>query len=102
MFTAILVFHVVCCILLIVIVLMQSSKSEGLAGAFGAGGGQAIFGSRTGDILTKTTTGLAVTFMVTSLVLAMLSTHRSEALVEGLARPEEAATAPTSAPPPAE
>lgn len=89
MFTAILVFHVTCCVLLIVIVLMQSSKSEGLAGAFGAGGGQTIFGSRTGDILTKTTTTLAILFMVTSLVLARLSAHRGESLVESMAKTEE-------------
>ena len=90
MFTAILVFHVVCCILLIVIVLMQSSKDEGLAGAFGAGGGQAIFGSRTGDVLTRATTALAIVFMVTSLVLARMSTHRGDAIVNGLARTQEA------------
>lgn len=100
MFTVILVFHVVCCVLLIVIVLMQSSKDEGLAGAFGAGGGQTIFGTRTGDILTKTTTVLAVTFMVTSLVLAMLSTHRGESLIEGLVATEEGAPAPSVPAPP--
>ncbi len=95
MFTAILSFHVVCCTLLIIIVLMQSGKGEGLAGAFGAGGGQTIFGSRTGDILTRTTTILAIVFMVTSLVLARLSTHRGESIVERLATTEESVPGPS-------
>ena len=101
MFTAILSFHIVCCALLIIIVLRQSSKSEGLSGAFGAGGGQAIFGTRTGDILTRTTTALAILFMVTSLVLARLSTNRGESLVEGLAATEESVPGP-SAPAPSQ
>jgi len=51
---------------------MQSSKGEGLAGVFG-GGGQTLFGGRTGDVLTKATSILGAAFMVLSLVLALIS-----------------------------
>jgi len=67
--------HVLVCIALIIVVLLQSSKGGGLAGAFGGGGGgQTMFGGQeTATFLSKTTTYLAVAFMVLSLSLALLS-----------------------------
>lgn len=73
MYSLVLLLHVIISVLLIFIILIQQSKGEGLAGAFGTGGGQAIFGTRTGDVLTKATTVMAVIFMVTSLSLAFLT-----------------------------
>ena len=35
-------FHTLVCILLVIVVLMQSAKGEGLAGAFGGGGGLTV------------------------------------------------------------
>jgi preprotein translocase subunit SecG len=65
--------HVVACILLIVAVLLQSGKDAGLSGAFGmGGGGQTIFGARAGDVLTRATTVLAVTFVITCLVFTRI------------------------------
>ncbi|MFN3426594.1 MAG: preprotein translocase subunit SecG [Candidatus Thermochlorobacter sp.] len=53
-------------ILLILVVLLQSSKGSGLAGAFGIGMGatQVLGVRRTADILSRTTTYLAITFML--------------------------------------
>lgn len=53
-------------ILLILVVLMQSSKGSGLASAFGIGMGatQVLGVRRTADILSRTTTYLAVIFML--------------------------------------
>jgi len=72
--------HVINCVLLIVVVLLQSSKGGGLAGAFGGGAStQAVFGGRgAGTFLSRTTTVLAVIFMLMSLTLTMLS-RRQEA-----------------------
>lgn len=65
--------HVTACLLLIVAVLLQSGKDAGLSGAFGlGGGGQTIFGARAGDVLTRATTVLAVTFVVTCLAFTRL------------------------------
>ncbi len=58
--------------------LIQRGKGGGLAGAFGGGGGQTMFGGQeTATFLSKATTYLAVTFMVLSLLLAFLSARRS-------------------------
>jgi preprotein translocase subunit SecG len=73
--------HVLVSGLLIIVVLLQSGKGEGLAGAFGGGGGSgAVFGGRgTANFLTRTTTVLAIAFMVNCLILTMLSVGRSGA-----------------------
>ncbi len=79
LFTIWIVFHVIVCIGLILVVLMQSSKGEGLAGsAFGGGGGGgmsgAVFGGRgAASFLSKSTTVLAVVFMINCAGLAFLS-----------------------------
>jgi preprotein translocase subunit SecG len=83
LFTILIILYVVVCIALVVIVLLQSGKGGGLTGIFGSGGGgQTIFGARAGDIMTKTTTALAVCFMVFSLVLAVLSAQRNSSLTK--------------------
>jgi preprotein translocase subunit SecG len=67
--------HILICIALIIVVLLQSSKGEGLAGAFGGGGlSGAVFGGRgAATFLSKATSVLAICFMVSSLTLAVIS-----------------------------
>jgi preprotein translocase subunit SecG len=69
------VVHILICVGLIIVVLLQSSKGEGLAGAFGGGGlSGAVFGGRgAATFLSKATSFLAVGFMVTSIALTLLS-----------------------------
>jgi preprotein translocase subunit SecG len=72
--------HVFVCLVLILVVLLQSSKGSGLAGAFGGGGGQTMFGGQeTATFLSRMTTYLAILFMVLSLLLAFLSSRRNAA-----------------------
>jgi len=72
--------HIVVSLLLVVVVLLQSGKSADLAGAFGGGGTQSSFGPRgAATILSKLTTILAVSFMITSLLLYILATNRVDA-----------------------
>ena len=66
------VFFVIIAILLVLMVLIQDEEGEGLGGIFGGGSGSA-FGSRSGNILTRTTTVLGTLFLVISLGLAFLS-----------------------------
>ena len=64
--------HFVVCIGLIVIVLLQADKGEGLAGAFGGGSSNTLFGERGGgDFMTRFTTGMAIVFMITSLLISV-------------------------------
>lgn len=62
--------HLIACVLLIFIVLLQHGKGADMGATFGGSGG-ALFGATGADnIFTRMTTGLAVVFMVTSIVLA--------------------------------
>jgi len=66
------ILHVIISVLLCTVVLMQSSKGDGLSGAFGGGGGlpQQMFGSRgMTTALHKTTVYLATGFFITSALL---------------------------------
>ena len=74
--------HVTSCILLILIVLLQSGKGAEMGVSLGGGAGQTLFGAGgPATILTKITTVVAILFMVTSLTLAYMSGHRSDASV---------------------
>ncbi len=76
MYILLTVIHVLISIVLCVAVLMQSGKGGGLAGAFGGGGGapQQVLGSRgVTTLLHKVTIWAGIGFMVTSLVLFMMS-----------------------------
>lgn len=67
-----LVVHILFALALIVTVLLQSSKGEGLAGAFGGAGGLsgAVFGGRgAASFLSRATSFIAIGFMLTSLTL---------------------------------
>jgi len=68
--------HWIVCIILILVVLLQTGKRADLAGAFGGGGSQTAFGARgAATFLSKATTISAVVFMLTSLLLSMLSSE---------------------------
>ncbi len=73
------------CVALVIVVLLQSSKGEGLAGAFGGGGGGgmsgAVFGGRgAASFLSRATTVLAICFMVSCLSLSLMSAGRGLAV----------------------
>jgi len=69
---ALLIFFVIVAILLVLLVLVQNDEGGGLGGIFAGGSGSA-FGSRSGNILTKTTTILGSLFLVISLGLALMN-----------------------------
>lgn len=72
--------HVILSLSLIVIVILQPGKGGDIGAAFG-GGGSAMFGPRgPGSAIQGITTGVAVAFMGTSIVLALYS---NQALLSG-------------------
>ena len=75
MVIALTIVHVIIALVLIAVVLLQSGKSAGLSGSIG-GGAETFFGknkARTLDgILSRATTVLAILFVITSFVLALL------------------------------
>jgi preprotein translocase subunit SecG len=84
----ILIVFVITSILLIIMVLMQDEQGEGLGGIFG-GGSATPFGSRSGNVLTKTTAILGTIFIVCSFALAWLNrTPESDSVVSEARRLE--------------
>lgn len=88
----------VTCLLLMGVILLQKSKGEGLGTAFGGGGmGETLFGSRTGNVLTKITVTLAIVFLANTILIGVLFTHRTErSIMDRAAGP--IATAPLAPP----
>lgn len=71
----ILFIHVIIALVLIGLIMIQPSQGAHAGSAFGgAGGSQSVFGSQgSTSFLSKLTTYLAITFFLTSLVLAKLN-----------------------------
>lgn len=79
MYAALLVILVLVSVFLVIFILMQSDKGGGLSGTLGGmgGGGLPFSGREAATILTKLTTGLAISFMVICIFLSVLSRHRA-------------------------
>ena len=96
MSTLITIIHVFVCFILIIAVLLQSGKSADLAGAFGGGGSQSVFGPRgAASLLSKATTTCAILFMFTSLGLWIISAKGDKSVLRGEDAPAQEATAAT-------
>ena len=89
--TFLLIVHVIVCLFMIFIVLIQSGKGAELGAAFG-GSGQTLFGARgAATILGKLTTGSAIVFMLTSLMLAVVTSKGSSVVKSAPIRTESSA-----------
>jgi preprotein translocase subunit SecG len=81
----------VCSLLLIGVILMQRSKSQGLGMALGGQMGEALFGARMGNVLTRITVILGIVFLVNTTLLAYIgASNRRVSVTDG------AESAPTS------
>jgi preprotein translocase subunit SecG len=109
LFSVILSIHVVACVLVILVVLLQSGKGAGFSGIFGGGGSDAVFSAPSGSqFIRKVTTGFAISFFVSSLLLTYLGSKRGARSVtrqfaipasatSPIPTPETAPTVPTPA-----
>ena len=110
MYAILISLHILISIGLIIVVLLQSSKGEGLAGAFGGSGiTGAVFGGRgAATFLSKATTVLAIAFFFSCMVLTFItpttggrsvkSTIQEEARKEATGGTMPATGIPTPAP----
>jgi preprotein translocase subunit SecG len=95
------VIHVFACLFLIVVVLLQTGKGADMGAVFG-GGSQTLFGSGgAGNLLTKLTTGTAIAFMVTSLILSYAHNRAPGSGLLDRIPDAQAPTAPVAPTPPA-
>ena len=88
--------EVICSIMLLGVILIQRSKSQGMGLAFGGAMGESIFGAQMGNVLTRATVVLAVIFLVTTTLLAMLGARDTGAssVVDGAPAPMAAPAMP--------
>jgi len=68
---------VILTVFLIGIILIQRGKGGGLAGAFGGMGGSSAFGTRAGDVFTKVTVGVAIAWILLSMVMVRLYNRKT-------------------------
>ncbi len=103
MLTILWIIYVLDCLLLIGIILLQPGEGSDLAAAFGGASSQTAFGARgSATFMQKLTTGLAVTFMVLSIVLVLLSNRKQSNLMEKSLPAAAPAQSAPAAPKPAE
>ena len=81
MYILLLIVHVIVCLVLIFVVLLQAGRDGGFSDMLGGGQPQSLFGTQTNEFMVKPTEVCAVLFVVTSLSLAVISTHRGKSLV---------------------
>ena len=94
--------HILACVALMVTILLQSGKGGGLAGAFGGGSSQTLFGGRgAASFLSRASTVLAIIFFVTSLTLGLAASRGTTArmsLIQEEARKRASQRAATGQP----
>ena len=88
---ALLVILIISAILLVLIVLIQDDQGEGIGGIFG-GGSNSAFGSRSGNVLTRFTAGLATVFLVCCFGLAWVNRTPTSGNLLNKARQEALST----------
>lgn len=76
------VIHIFVCFFLILVVLLQQGKGGGLGGLGGASAAQVFGGRGAGNFMTRLTGICAAVFMVTSMVLAYISSGGDRAVRE--------------------
>ena len=86
-----LVAFVIICILLVCLVLIQNEEGGGLGGLLG-GGNSVAFGSRSGNVLTKTTYILVTLFFLATFGLAFLNKTPAVKSLDAAAEQEAAET----------
>ena len=93
------VLHVFVCLFLILVVLLQQGKGGGLGGL--GGGATQVFGGRgAGNFMTRLTAVCAAIFMITSMVLAYISSGGDRAIRDYYEQEKKnAPTAPAEPPP---
>jgi preprotein translocase subunit SecG len=65
------------CLILILLILIQKGRGGGLASAFGGAGGNTAFGSKTGDVLTWTTSVVFGVFLLLAVALNLVAEARN-------------------------
>jgi preprotein translocase subunit SecG len=111
LYTGALVLGFVCLLTVLVILMQRPSANAGMGASLGGGAAESAFGGEAGNVLTKATTILIITFLVLSLGLFLgfkalygKKTGKSDSVFNDLTKtaPATAPATPAIAPAPAE
>ena len=81
MVIVIVILHILVCLFLIAVILLQAGRGQGLSwGVFG-GTPQSILGTKTASFLSRVTTGCAIIFLFTCIVLNVIETRKARSLL---------------------
>jgi len=92
--------HIIVSLILIAVILLQAGRGGGLSESFGGSSTQTIFGTKTSLFLTRATAVSAVVYIITCLVLGVMTSHRGRSLVSKgtVTYPGKGASQPLSQP----
>ena len=71
----------IACLFLIAVILLQAGRGGGLSDIAGGSQAQSILGTETNTFMKRMTEIFAVIFIITSLSLGIISTHRGKSLI---------------------
>lgn len=95
----ILIIYLVVSIALVGIILLQQGKGAEMGASFGAGGANTVFGAAgSGNVLTKTTTILAILFFAIALSISYLNSEpesTTDAILDEVSTSEQTPAAPS-------
>jgi len=83
MYILLIIVHIFVCIVLISVILLQAGRGGGLTEMFGGDTAQSLLGTQAPVLLKRATEVCAMMFLVTSLVLGMVTARRGRSLFEG-------------------
>ena len=83
---------------LILLVLIQKGRGGGLSGAFGGGGGNTAFGSKTGDVLTWATSIVFGVFVLLAIILNLVAERYNNQKMSERQQQQQQTLPPGSAP----
>lgn len=73
--------HVIVSLALIAVILLQAGRGGGLSESFGGSSTQTLFGTKTSVFLSRATAASAVIYIITCLLLAVMTSQRGRSLV---------------------
>ena len=73
--------HIIVSLMLIAVILLQAGRGGGLSESFGGSSTQTLFGTKTSVFLMRATAAAAIIYILTCLILGVMTGHRGRSLV---------------------
>ena len=88
MYIVLIVIHIIVCLILILTILLQAGRGGGLTDLGGGDAAQSVLGTQAPVMLKRATEASAIVFLITSLLLAVLSSGKNRSLLNKMRMPE--------------